>query len=92
MKFIYHILFDSLRIQSIHDHQHLRIFRSEEIFLKAHGRFSDNKVEPYDVIIEFPYLRIKSKKEMISFPDKFFQGIDGRNILVKKLLPDCLPI
>jgi hypothetical protein len=86
----YAIPYEGLRIKSVNERLYLGICRSEGVFINALNEFLDRKEEFYKVINEFPYLKEKSKKEMISYLNEFFKGFDERNTLAKKLLSDCL--
>jgi len=52
--------------------------------------FSGKKKELIKVINDFPYLNAKTKKEMIMYLEGFFRDFDKHNIIVYKLLNECL--
>ena len=82
--------FPGLPIKTIRERLYLGICRDEEVFIKALKEFLDKKEEFYKVINEFPYLNEKSKKEMITYLDEFFNGINDRSTLAKKLARECM--
>jgi hypothetical protein len=82
--------FEGLKIKSVLERQYLGICRSEEVYIKSLREFYELKDEFYKVINEFPYLKDKSKKWMISYLDGFYEGFDKRNTLAKKMLNDCI--
>jgi hypothetical protein len=82
--------FPDLKITSVKERLYLGVCRSEEVYINALLEFSNKKDDFYKVIKEFPYLREKSKKEMIIYLDGFFNGIGKRNTIVNKLLEDCI--
>ena len=82
--------FPGLPITSVRDRLYLGICRDEDVFVKILREFLDKKPEFYKVINEFPYLKDKTKKEMISYLDQFFNGINDRNTLARKLASECM--
>lgn len=86
----YAVPFEGLGLASVRDRKYLGICRDKEVFIKALQEFLAKKEEFYKVINEFPYLKEKSKKEMIVYLNGFFDEIDKRNTLAFKLLQDCL--
>jgi hypothetical protein len=82
--------FPGLKITSVLDRQYMGICRSKEVYINALREFSDKKDEFYKVIKEFPYLKGKTKKEMIIYLDGFFKGIDKRNSTAINMLNDCI--
>jgi len=85
----YAVPFGTLPIETVRDRLYMAICRDESVFTEALKEFTAKKDEFYKVINDFPYLDPRSKKDMISFLDGFFYGIDKRNSLVRKLLNDC---
>jgi len=81
--------FESLPIKSIRERLYLGLCRSEESFKKSLSEFLEKKEEFYKVINSFPYLREKSKKDMIMFLSGFFHDFDRKNTIVYKLINDC---
>lgn len=82
--------FPGLPINSVRDRLYLGICRDEAVFAETLKKFLDKKAELYKVIEEFPYLKEKSKKEMTSYLDEFFNGINDRNTLARKLASECM--
>jgi hypothetical protein len=85
----YALPFGTLPIKTVRDRLYLAVCRDEDTFKNAVSEFAEKKDDFYKVVNDFPYLDAKSKKEMISYLDGFFNGIDKRNTLVNKLLNDC---
>jgi hypothetical protein len=85
----YAVPFESLPIKAVRERLYMAVCRSEETFTEAIGEFIEKKDEFYKVINDFPYLTPRTKKDMITFMDGFYNGIDKRNSLIKKLLSDC---
>ncbi|MCJ7448832.1 MAG: hypothetical protein MUO72_14185 [Bacteroidales bacterium] len=86
----YAIPFEGLGLKSVLERRYLGECRSKEVFTDALKEFSDKKEEFYKAINEFPYLKEKTKKEMINYLNGFFYGFDKRNTIVSKLLSDCI--
>ena len=86
----YAVPYEGSGLASVRDRKYLGICRDKEVFINELKEFLDKKEEFYKVINEFPYLKEKSKKEMIIYLDEFFAGIDKRNTLAYALLKDCL--
>lgn len=86
----YAVPFEGLGIESVRERRYLGICRSKEVFINALGEFLNKKEEFYKVINDFPYLKEKTKKEMIIYLDGFFNLIDQRNTLVYDLLDGCI--
>lgn len=82
--------FEGLKIKSVRERQYLGICRSKETYIEALREFYELKNEFYKVINEFPYLKDKSKKEMIFYLDEFYKGFDKRNTIANKLINDCI--
>jgi hypothetical protein len=85
----YAIPIEELGIESVRERLYVGICRSEETFNNALKEFSDKKEEFFRVINEFPYLKERSKKEMIHYLNGFFKEFDKRNTIVYLLLKDC---
>ena len=85
----YAIPVEALGIESVRERLYVGICRSEETFINALKEFSDKKEEFYRVINEFPYLKERSKNEMIHYLDGFFNEFNKQNTIVYKLLKDC---
>ena len=86
----YSVPFEGLGLKSVLERRYLGVCRSEEIFINALKEFAENKDEFYKIINEFPYLNAKSKKEMITYMEGFYNDFDKRNTIVYKLLNECL--
>jgi hypothetical protein len=87
----YAVPFDNLlsMIQTVRDRLYMAVCRDESVFTEELKEFTAKKDAFYKVINDFPYLSPRIKKEMISYLDGFYYGIDKRNTLVKRLLSDC---
>jgi hypothetical protein len=85
----YAVPFESLPIKTVRDRLYLAVCRSEDSFKNALKEFSGKKEEFYRVINDFPYLKPKSKKDMINYLDGFFDEFDKRNAIVLALSQDC---
>jgi hypothetical protein len=81
--------FPSLPIENVRERLYMAVCRDESVFAEALKEFSDKKDEFYKVINEFPYLSDRAKKDMITYLEGFYYGIDKRNSLVRALLTDC---
>ncbi|MCX6329466.1 MAG: hypothetical protein NTZ85_08155 [Bacteroidia bacterium] len=86
----YAVPYAGLGLASVRDRKYLGVCRDKEVFINELKEFLDKKEEFYKVINEFPYLKEKSKKDMIAYLDGFFSGIDKRNTIAYKILEDCL--
>jgi hypothetical protein len=86
----YAVPFDGLGISTVRERRYLGICRSEDVFNNAVREFIDKKEEFYKVIREFPYLKEKSKKNMLGYLDSFFEGFDNRNSVVLDLNRGCI--
>jgi hypothetical protein len=82
--------FEGLRISSVRERLYLGVCRSENVYISALNEFLKLKEDFYKVINDFQYLNDKSKKEMISYLEGFFKGIDKRNTLANKLRIECI--
>jgi len=78
-----------LPIKEVRQRYYRGICRSEEVFLEAIREFSDKKEEFYRIINEFPYLKERSKKDIIMFLNGFYQDFDRRNTIIYKFLGQC---
>ena len=86
----YAIPYENLPIKTVRERLYLAVCRSEGTFKNELAEFIEKKDEFYRVVNDFPYLSTRSKKDMITYLDGFFLGINKRNILVNKLLSDCI--
>jgi hypothetical protein len=85
----YAIPFESLPIKTVRERFYMAVCRDESVFKNTLSEFSGKKNEFYKVINDFPYLKAKSKEEMIRYLDDFFNGIDNRNTILRRMLEDC---
>ncbi len=86
----YAIPYETLPIKTVRERLYMAVCRSEGTFKNELAEFIEKKDEFYRVVNDFPYLSTRSKKDMISYLDGFFLGINKRNVLVNKLLSDCI--
>ena len=86
----YALPFKDLGLKSVLERRYLGICRSQDIFTNELKEFIEKKTEFYKVINDFPYLNAKNKKEMITYLEGFFRDFDKHNIIVYKLLNECL--
>jgi hypothetical protein len=86
----YAVPFETLGLKSVLERRYLGICRSQDVFQKELKEFLEKKNEFIKVINDFPYLNVKSKKEMIMYLEGFFRDFDKHNIIVYKLLNECL--
>jgi hypothetical protein len=86
----YAVPYVGLGLKSVLERRYLGICRSQEVFMRELKEFSDKKKEMIKVINDFPYLNAKTKKEMIMYLEGFFRDFDKHNIIVYKLLNECL--
>lgn len=82
--------FEGLGLKSVRERRYLGICRDKEVYINDLKEFTDKKEAFYKVINEFPYLKIKEKKDMILYLDGFFNGITKRNTLVYDMLGGCI--
>jgi hypothetical protein len=79
-------------LRSIRDRVFLGICRSREVFEKDLKYFLSKKNDFYGLINDFPYLNEKSKKDITSFLDEFFNQIEKQkdfDKLLDYLLSTC---
>ncbi len=81
--------FEELPIESVRDRLYLGICRDEEVIIKAVREFAEKKDEFYGIIYGFPYLGIKTKKQMISYLNGFYSKFDKRNTVIYDMLKSC---
>lgn len=87
---VYAAPFEGLGIKSVKERRYLGVCRSEGEFAKALEEFSEKKDEFRKVILGFPHLKEKTKKEMILYLDSFLNGLDKRNTNVYILRRECI--
>lgn len=88
----YAVPFEGLGLESVRERRYLGVCRTEEEFNEALKEFIEKKEALYRVINDFPHLNNKSKKEMISYLEGFYNRFDKRNSIVSFLLKDCIEI
>lgn len=88
----YAVPFDGLGLESVRERKYLGVCRTEEEYNEALAEFIEKKDDLFKVINEFPYLKERSKKEMISYLEGFYKSFDKRNSIVYLLLKDCIDI
>jgi hypothetical protein len=79
-------------LNSIRDRIFLGICRSREVFEKELKYFLSRKNDFYQVINDFPYLNEKSKKDITSFLNQFFNQMEKQkdfDKLLDYLLSTC---
>jgi hypothetical protein len=86
----YAVPFPDLGLKSVLERKYLGVCRSQDVFMKELKEFPEKKKELIQVINDFPYLNAKTKKEMIMYLEGFFRDFDKHNIIVYKLLNECL--
>jgi hypothetical protein len=86
---VYATPFETLPIKTVRERLYLAVCRSEDSFKNSLKEFTDKKEEFYRVINDFPYLKEKSKKDMINYLNTFYSLFDKRNSIVSQLLKDC---
>jgi hypothetical protein len=85
----YAIPHESFNIKNVKERLYLGICRDKEIFIQALKEFSEKKEVFYKIINDFEFLDDKSKKEMTTYIDSFFEGFDKRNTVVNDILSNC---
>lgn len=85
----YAVPFETLPIKTVRERLYMGICRSEEVFKSDIKEFADKKEEFYKVINEFPYLKPRSKKDVIAYLEQFFSDFDKRNTIVYKIKGTC---
>jgi hypothetical protein len=86
----YAVPFETLPIKTVRDRLYIAVCRSEDTFKNELTEFTEKKAEFYRIVNDFPYLSARSKKDISSYLDDFYFGINKRNSLVNKLLSDCI--
>jgi hypothetical protein len=75
--------------QSVRERIFLGVCRSREVYLKDLEQFIEKKDEVNRVINEFPYLNQRSKKDMTSYLNEFFNQCSGEKDILKVFLNKC---
>lgn len=82
--------FQTLNINSVRERLYLGMCRDKETFVKALAEFSNHKDDFYKVIVDFPWLDKRSKDDMISYLDSFFEDLQKPEALARTLVRECL--
>ena len=85
----YAVPYEPLGLESVRDRLYQGVCRSEEDLLHVLKEFSDKKDAFYRTINEFPYLKERSRKEMIHYLDSFYKNFDDPGKIVNQLLRTC---
>jgi hypothetical protein len=85
----YAVPFETLPIKTVRERLYLAVCRDEESLKNTLREFTEKKEEFYRVINDFPYLKVKSKKDIINYLDSFYDEFDKRNTIVQNILNDC---
>jgi hypothetical protein len=86
----YAVPFETLPIKRVQERLYVAVCRTEDEFRNTLNEFLEKKDQFYKVINDFPYLNAKSKKTMIGYLDQFFNGIEKKDFILKKILSDCM--
>jgi hypothetical protein len=68
-------------VKTIRDRKFLGICRDKEVYKKDLFYFQNRKEELYGVVKDFPYLNQRSKKDITTFLDEFFDQLGRKNSL-----------
>jgi hypothetical protein len=86
----YAVPVESSRIDNVRERVFLGICRTKAEYQKDLDLFLEKKDEFYRVINEFPYISLKSKKDLTGYLDGFFKQIIGnRDKILNDLLNTC---
>jgi hypothetical protein len=88
----YAVPFEELPIKTVRDRLYLGMCRNKSDFENSVREFSARKEEFYRIINEFPYLREKSKKQIISYLDGFYSRFDRKNNIIDDMLGTCIKL
>jgi hypothetical protein len=86
----YAVPFPDLGIESVRERRYLGVCRTKDEFINALKEFSDKQNEFLKVINDFPYLKEKSKKDVINYLNGFFAGLGKGNNVLNNLLGGCI--
>ena len=86
----YAIPADGLGIESVRERLYRGYCRTEQEFQATFQKFIDRKDQMYQLINDFSLLDKRSKYEMTSFLDSFFEDLNSRNIIRRVFLSECL--
>ena len=85
----YAVPFESLPIENVRQRLYMAMCREEDSFLEVLKKLQDKKQELYKVIEDFPYLHPRSKRDMTSYLNEFFAGLEKRNPVLRSIMTDC---
>jgi hypothetical protein len=88
----YAVPFQDLPIKSVRERLYLGMCRNKSDLENTIREFSARKEEFYRIIKEFPYLKEKSKKQMISYLDGFYSRFDRKNTIISDMLYTCIKL
>jgi hypothetical protein len=80
---------EGLKISSVRDRIFLGLCRDRDYYTGAIREFAAKKEEFYKVIREFPYLKERTKKDMLKYLDEFYYGFNKQNSIVSDFLREC---
>lgn len=80
---------ENLPIKTVRERLYMGVCRNKEVFAGRVKEFLDKKDEFYRVINDFPYLSLRSKKDIINYLNGFYSLIDKRNSIVYEFLNQC---
>jgi hypothetical protein len=86
----YAVPFPDLGIETVRERRYLGVCRTKETFMNALKEFSDKKNELLKVINDFPFLKEKSKKDIVNYLSGFFSGIEKGNSVLNKIQGECI--
>jgi hypothetical protein len=85
----YAIPYEKLGIESVRERIYLGLCRDEATFESELKEFADKKDEFYSIIRDFPYLKEKSKKQMLDYLDEFYESFNKSNTILYTLMREC---
>jgi hypothetical protein len=88
----YAVPFEGLPIKSVREHFYLGMCRNKSDIENSLRDFSAKKAEFYRIIREFPYLKEKSKEQMISYLEEFYSRFDKKNNIINDVLSTCIEL
>jgi hypothetical protein len=88
----YAVPFEQLPIKSVRDRLYLGICRDKSEIENSIRDFAAKKEEFYRIIHDFPYLKEKSKKQMINYLDGFYARFDKKNNVISDMLNTCIKL
>jgi hypothetical protein len=88
----YAVPFEQLPIKSVRERLYLGMCRNKSDMENSIREFLTKKEEFYRTIHEFPYLKEKSKKQMIGYLDGFYSRFDRKNTIINDMLNTCIKL